>query len=70
MNPDLNKNNLEKTMPHIASLMYMVILILVAVIFFIYQIFNTSSELLSFLSFENESETGDIKIPDEMYTKN
>lgn len=70
MNPDINKNNLEKSIPHIASLMYVVILILVAVIFFIYQIFNTSGELLPFPSFENESETGAIKIPDEMYTKN
>jgi len=69
MNPEKNRD-LEKSLPHIVSLMYLVILILVAVVFIIYQIFNTSGELLPFPSFKNESDAEEIKKPAEIYTKN
>lgn len=69
MNPDKNKD-LNKSLPHIESLMYVIILVIVATIFFIYQIFNTSTELLPIPSFSNEILVEDIKKPDEMYSKN
>ena len=69
MNPDKNKD-FKKSLPHIESLMYVIILVIVATIFFIYQIFNTSTELLPIPSFSNEILVEDIKKPDEMYSKN
>ncbi len=65
----LPENNTESTLLNIESLMYLIIIVTIALIFFIYQIFNTSNDILPWPKTEVLKMDSSAIVKTTLYTK-
>ena len=63
------ENSIKNTLLNIESLMYLIVIVLVVLVFFIYQIFNTSDEILPWPKTEALTTDSTAIYATKLYTK-